>query len=123
MKIDAGKDGPPVGIVPGAIAGKGEEPPGRKLNLYVRYWPESGAFALQMFDGGSLSPVIYEGAHSGDIPRPMGDNRRELMAMAEKVMMAVLYGIRNDPDRAGIMPVSPSVLEAIQKYYPSGEKK
>jgi len=112
-----GLDGQPLrdGTIKGAY-GEGEEPPGRKLNLYVRYWPQTGIFKLQVYDGGSLAPVIYEGQKTRDAPRLVGRNSNELMQIGKKIMEAVLYGINNGQAGANaVMPTPPAIVEEMKK--------
>jgi hypothetical protein len=118
-----GPDGSPVkkGTIKGAY-GEDSEAPGRKLNLYVRYWPDNGAFKIQVYDGGSLAPVIYSGQKTRDVPRLVGRSRMELLQISKKIMEAVLYGINNDPMNTGVvMPTPPAIVDEMKKAGSKGQ--
>lgn len=93
--------------------GSGGEPPGRKLNLWIRYWPESGQFAVQIYDGGSLMPVCYSGMKTRDVATPVGGSRDELLKITKKIVDAVSWGIEHDPAKTGILPIPPSLMPKV----------
>jgi hypothetical protein len=110
-------DGAPARPFPGGHSPLASKPPGEKINLHLRYYPKTGEFDVQVYEGGNLAPVAYEGLKSGDAARPIGGSREDLLRISEKILEAVLYGIRNDPQlhKAGIIAPPPGIMESLSR--------
>jgi hypothetical protein len=102
---------------PGGVSPLSSRPSGEKINLHVRYYPKTGEFDVQIYKGGNLAPVAYEGMSGGDVPEPIGGSQEELLRISGQILEKILYGIRNDPrlHRSGIIMPPPGIMESIEK--------